>query len=308
MKTKITLLAMIGAFLCSQIAYAQTAVAEPQENRAAEAGDKAKPAQVAEAAEPIPVAITKGVAALSPENTKVEFVGVHVGDKPDPRLGGFSDFKGQVKLAADGKSISGMEIEFQTASLWTTIPDLTNHLKNADFFHVEEYPTAKFQSTKVSAGEAPGSVNIVGNLTLMGETKEITIPATSTIDANGVMLKSEFKLDRTQFGMSKMTERISPEVAMTLSIGEKTRGENADASKGRPRSGRGGGGGFFKRMDANGDGKLSADEIPERMKDRMDAMDTDGDGEISKEEMDEMIKKFRGGQRPRGGGQSGGGS
>src|SRR6516225_3701268 len=55
--------------------------------------------------------------------------------------------------------------------------------------------------------------------------------------------------------------------------------------------GRGGGGGgrgdpmaFFQRMDQNGDGKVTEDEMPEFMKGRFAAMDTNGDKAIDKDE------------------------
>ena len=41
---------------------------------------------------------------------------------------------------------------------------------------------------------------------------------------------------------------------------------------------------FFTRFDENKDGKISADEAPERLKEHLSEMDKDGDGALSKEE------------------------
>lgn len=73
--------------------------------------------------------------------------------------------------------------------------------------------------------------------------------------------------------------------------------------------GPGGGGsgrGSFDLMDsdADGDGKVSKDEAPERMKGFFDRMDGDGDGFIDKKEIDAMRSRFKGG----GGGRPGGGA
>jgi len=38
---------------------------------------------------------------------------------------------------------------------------------------------------------------------------------------------------------------------------------------------------LFKQMDSDGDGKLSGDEIPERLRSRLKAMDTDSDGSLT---------------------------
>ena len=53
------------------------------------------------------------------------------------------------------------------------------------------------------------------------------------------------------------------------------------------------------RMDANGDGKLQKDEMPERMRPRFDQMDTNGDGALDGEEVQAM-RRDRGRQRPEG--------
>lgn len=52
---------------------------------------------------------------------------------------------------------------------------LTNHLKGADFFDVENHAEATFQSTSISkSGEG---YEVVGDLTIMGATQSITLQA-----------------------------------------------------------------------------------------------------------------------------------
>ncbi len=53
---------------------------------------------------------------------------------------------------------------------------------------------------------------------------------------------------------------------------------------------------MFERSDANKDGKLTGDEIPERMRERLNMIDTNGDGSIDKEEMKRMASRL--GDRP----------
>lgn len=78
--------------------------------------------------------------------------------------------------------------------------DLDGHLKNADFFDVAKYPTAKFVVT--SSEKKDGKLAVTGNLTIKEVTKSITIPATVS-EADGVItFKSDvFKVDRTDFGV-----------------------------------------------------------------------------------------------------------
>lgn len=65
---------------------------------------------------------------------------------------------------------------------------------------------------------------------------------------------------------------------------------------------------FFKRLDANGDGRLTREELPERARQNFERIDRDRDGFISREEHEEMARRFReaapGGKRP--GGPGGG--
>lgn len=54
---------------------------------------------------------------------------------------------------------------------------------------------------------------------------------------------------------------------------------------------------MFDNRDADGDGKLSGDEIPEAMAGRLERIDRDGDGSISKDELQAASRMRRGGDR-----------
>ncbi|HUG67728.1 MAG TPA: EF-hand domain-containing protein [Pirellulaceae bacterium] len=75
--------------------------------------------------------------------------------------------------------------------------------------------------------------------------------------------------------------------------------------------GPGGGRGFdpeamFAERDVDGDGKLTGDEISERMRESLEAIDTDGDGAISKDEFLARMSQVRGrGGRGGSGGEGG---
>ena len=67
---------------------------------------------------------------------------------------------------------------------------------------------------------------------------------------------------------------------------------------------------MFETRDANRDGKLSGDEIPEMLKNRLSAIDKDGDGAIQKSELERAATMLgdRANQRPgRGNGNDGSG-
>lgn len=185
-----------------------------EEKPAAEAGAEMKKPEATEtvAVETAgPVEVT-----LSPDNTRIQFVGTHVGDKPDPRTGKFGKFSGTAK--ADGGKLTSVVVAIETPSLETEIEKLTNHLKNADFFDVRNHPEAKFASTKIETGE-DGTTKITGDLTILGKTKSITFPAKVTVGKD-VKLDAEFVIDRLEFGMDYSPDKVHKDVTMTIKVGK----------------------------------------------------------------------------------------
>lgn len=77
---------------------------------------------------------------------------------------------------------------------------LEGHLKNADFFDVEKYPTSKFVITKVEKNEA--KLAVTGNLTIKDVTKSITIPASIEVVDGVTVFKSEtFEVNRADYNV-----------------------------------------------------------------------------------------------------------
>jgi polyisoprenoid-binding protein YceI len=189
------------------------------DSASAKKGDAAGPSLGADANR---APIDSGVAKLTPENTKIIFVGTHVGPKPDPRTGGFEKFTGEAKVDAESKSLESVTVEIDTTSIWTQFGNLTRHLNTQDFFDTREYPQAKFVSKSIKPGRDPGAVEITGDLTLLAETKEIKVPATVAVEDGGLALKADFTIDRTEFGMDRLQDRVEKPVALTVVIGEKT--------------------------------------------------------------------------------------
>jgi polyisoprenoid-binding protein YceI len=148
------------------------APATPAAEGAAADGTADESSAAADTTEP-----AEGAIKFGPENAKIGFVAEHVGDKPDPRTGGFEKFTGEAELDAEGKALKSIKAEIDTTSLWTQFDGLTAHLNGADFLETQEHPTATFTSTKIEPGATDGEVTITGDLTLHGVTKEFTFPA-----------------------------------------------------------------------------------------------------------------------------------
>ena len=136
---------------------------------------------------------------INPENSKIEFVGSKVTGSHN---GSFQKFAGEVHYTGD-VTTSHVTITMQSDSLMTDTPDLTKHLKTADFFDVAKYPEAKFESTAIKPGGDKGaSHTITGNLTLHGVTKSVTFPATIAAAPDAITVDSTFTINRKDFGIN----------------------------------------------------------------------------------------------------------
>jgi polyisoprenoid-binding protein YceI len=174
-----------------------------------------------ETAVPNPVK-SQPMVVVGPENSRVEFIGTHVGDDPRPRLGGFREFRGYVGLNPEKTAVDSLSLSFDMNSIWTEFDNLTSHLKTADFFETASYPTAQFVSSRV-VNLPNGGCNIQGQLTLHGQTTGISIPASYEINPQGLKLTAQFFLDRTEFGMDKMLEGVEKLVSVQFTVGQPDR-------------------------------------------------------------------------------------
>ena len=88
--------------------------------------------------------------------------------------GTFNDFDVTVQSSKPDFSDARFELTAKVASIDTRVEARDNHLKSADFFDAEKYPTLQFKST----GLKPAGKNkykLTGNLTLHGITKPVTM-------------------------------------------------------------------------------------------------------------------------------------
>src|SRR5438105_3537166 len=63
--------------------------------------------------------------------------------------GRFAGVQGQIVVDEANPAKSSVDVEIDAASIDTREEQRDGHLKSPDFFHVEQYPTIRFQSTRV---------------------------------------------------------------------------------------------------------------------------------------------------------------
>jgi polyisoprenoid-binding protein YceI len=111
----------------------------------------------------------------------------------------FTEFGGEGEIGPDGSAHGTLTIE--AASILSKQAKLDTHLRSADFFDVERYPTFTFAATDVIADSA-GTAKVTGHLTVLGTTRPLTFTARATaVGPDDVTLSGEVVIDRNDFGM-----------------------------------------------------------------------------------------------------------
>ena len=93
--------------------------------------------------------------------------------------GNFGEFDGTIEFDEQNPTALKASATIQAASINTANEKRDDHLRNDDFFDVANHPTITFETTRVE-GELP-NLTLVGNLTIRGVTKEISLP----VELNG---------------------------------------------------------------------------------------------------------------------------
>ncbi|MEV5549968.1 YceI family protein [Streptomyces sp. NPDC052309] len=128
--------------------------------------------------ETVPAAVSPGLAALTgdytidPAHTTLGFVARHA--MVTNVKGKFLDFSGSLHLDGTDPSRSTASLDVVMDSIDTGSADRDGHLKSADFFRTDEFPTMTFRSTRAEA-MGGDDYRITGDLTILGTTKPLTI-------------------------------------------------------------------------------------------------------------------------------------
>lgn len=141
---------------------------------------------------------------IDPSHSVVEFAVKHMVFAT--AKGRFSTFSGTIDLNNEDITKSTVDISIDAASVDTRDSGRDEHLRSADFFDVEKFPTLTFKSTSV---EARGDdLKVTGDLTIHGVTKSVVLDA----EFNGtgknpwgkqvISYSASTKVNRKDFGLN----------------------------------------------------------------------------------------------------------
>lgn len=121
--------------------------------------------------------------------------------------GQFGQTSGKVQW--NGKDVSTISVEatIDATTINTREQKRDDHLRSADFFDVEKFPTITFKSKRVEAASG-GKFKLVGDLTMRGVTKEVVLdvegPTSAITDMQGnqrVGATATTRLNRKDFNI-----------------------------------------------------------------------------------------------------------
>jgi polyisoprenoid-binding protein YceI len=114
--------------------------------------------------------------------------------------GRFGRFSGDVLADPNSPAGARITVTIEAASVDTGIQMRDKHLRSADFFDVERFPTIAFQSVQVEA--AGRRTTVVGRLSLHGVTREIAVPVDVQITDTALVATGEFIVNRGEYAMN----------------------------------------------------------------------------------------------------------
>jgi len=176
---------------------------------------------------PTATAVATTTWKLDPAHSAAEFKVKHM--MISNVKGSFSGLAGVLSEDTVDPTLSSVQASIPVATINTGDAKRDEHLKSADFFDAEKYPTLDFSSTKVvRKGDA---YEVTGDLTIHGVTKPVTFavdgPSAPGKDPWGntrIGLSATTKINRKDFGLAWNAPLetggflVGEEVAITLDV------------------------------------------------------------------------------------------
>ncbi|GAA0433320.1 YceI family protein [Lentibacillus halophilus] len=122
--------------------------------------------------------------------------------------GTFNDFEGTVEADPQDLTDASIDLKIDVSSVDTRMSDRDDHLRSADFFDAENYPTITFKATNIEK-KSEDHYDVTGDFTIRGTTKPVTFDITFEGVAKDPMTGDEAagfsgstKINREDFGLT----------------------------------------------------------------------------------------------------------
>jgi polyisoprenoid-binding protein YceI len=138
--------------------------------------------------------------------------------------GKFHEYDGEFIFDREDPTQSSLDVTIATASVDMDHDGLNEHLRTADFFDTETYPTMSFKSTAIErTGE--DTALITGDFTMLGVTQPVTLDVKfNKADVHPVNqeyiagFSGGTTIKRSDYGMTYLVPAIGDEVTVMLEV------------------------------------------------------------------------------------------
>ena len=157
---------------------------------------------------------------IDPNHTSVVASWSHFGFS-NP-IANFGDAEGSITYDPANVGASKVEVILPLSGLDSHVAKFDEHLRSADFFDAEKFPTITFKSTKVEAA-GDKKLRVTGNLTIKGITKPVVLDTTINKIGEQPMAKraaagfdATTTIKRSDFGVDKYVPNVSDNVTLRI--------------------------------------------------------------------------------------------
>ena len=176
----------------------------------------------------IVVAVTMAVSAaaqagtwkIDPNHSAAQFSVRHLG--VSTVRGAFMKVSGSASYDPADPSKNSVDVTIDASSVDTRVEMRDNDLRSPNFLDVQKYPTITFKS-KQSKSAGAGKLEMLGDLTIHGVTKEVTLdvdgPSAPIKDPWGnqrIGASASTKINRKDFGVNGASGAVGDEITITI--------------------------------------------------------------------------------------------
>jgi len=136
--------------------------------------------------------------------------------------GAFTKVSGSAKYDSADPAKTSLDATIEASSVDTRVEMRDNDLRSPNFLDVQKYPTITFHSKQTKAAGA-GKLQITGDLTIHGVTKEVVLdvdgPTAAMKDPWGnqrIGASATVKINRKDFGVNGAPGIVGDEISITI--------------------------------------------------------------------------------------------
>lgn len=159
---------------------------------------------------------------IDTDHTRVLFFVNHLGLSKVP--GQFNGISGTIEFNFANNEASSVDVSIDATKLSMGQDALDKKLQSKDYFNTAKYPVITFKSTDINR-QSVAQGQIIGNLTLLGVTKRVTLDVTFNGRKWNRFAGAEFagfsartKIRRSDFGLRTLLPEIGDEVELRIEV------------------------------------------------------------------------------------------